>query len=160
MNKKLIPAYVLSAFNLILIAVSVGLSLYTVIFLPIFFIALFFTIKGSLRGWFVWVGCICFLIYFSVRNISSLDNIWHLFIVYHPAVSLIIFLTSAASLFVALMLADIKSNTSPLMNKIPVKLTASLLLLLVFQMLWKVIVDIYGFEYGLGFRNFLREVYS
>ncbi len=99
MNKRLLPAYILSAFNVILIAVSVGLSLYTFIVVPIFFIALFFTIKGSVRGWFVWVGCICFLIYFSVQNVSDFNPICKIFFVYHPFFSFIIFLTSIISLY-------------------------------------------------------------
>ena len=93
-------------------------------------------------------------------NISSLNETYLVFIVYNPAVSLIIFLTSVASLFVALINANIKSSTSPLMHIVPAKLTASFLFLLVSQILWKVIVDIYGFEYSLGFEHFLREVYS
>ena len=120
MNKKLITAYIFSAFNVLLIAVSVGFSLYTFIFVPIFIIALFFTIKGNLRGWFVWVGCICFLVDFSARNISnesyipsflrrsSLISLSFLNFHYFPRHNSHVF--------------DIKTITLPLINRVPGKL--------------------------------------
>ena len=41
-EQELLPAYILSAFNVVLIAVSVGLSLYTFIVVPIFFLVTHF----------------------------------------------------------------------------------------------------------------------
>ncbi len=147
MNKRLSLAYVLSAFNVILIAVSVGLSLYTFIFLPIFFIALFFTIRGNLRGWFVWVGCICSLIYFSSQNISSINSMLRFHFIYNPFVSLAIFISSVIALFIILMTSNTKQITSPLIDRMPKKTTLLLLLWLFLSPLRKAIVDIYGFSF-------------
>ncbi len=148
MNKKLITAYVLSSLNVLFIAASVGFSLYTFIFVPIFVVALFFTIRGNLRGWFVWVGCICFLIYFSAQNISSVNPMCRFFFVYNPFVALIIFLSSFVSLLIVLWSSDIRSITSPLIDRIPTRLTAFLLLALLLYSLWMVITDLYGFEFN------------
>jgi hypothetical protein len=147
MNKRLIPAYVLSAFNVILIAVSVGLSLYTVIVVPIFFIALFFTIRGSVRGWFVWVGCICFLIYFSAEGITDHIPLMRLFFIYNPLVSLYIFVSSIIALTIVLWSFDIKSMTSLLTDIVPPNLTASLFFVLVLNTFWGVFVDLSRFEF-------------
>jgi|GEM_PF-5778599 len=147
MNKRLLPAYVLSSFNIILIAVSVGISLYTVIFLPIFFIALFFTIKGNLKGWFVWVGCICFLIYFSAEGIIYHIPLIRLFFIFNPLVSLFILVSSIISLTIVLWSFDIRSITSPLMDIIPPNLMASLLFVLVFRTLLGVFAGLSRFEF-------------
>ncbi len=159
MNKKLITAYVLSSLNVLFIAASVGFSLYTFIFVPIFVVALFFTIRGNLRGWFVWVGCICFLINFSAQNISRVNEIYHLFLVYHPFISLPIFLSSVISLFVVLLSSDTKLYTSSLLDRTPIKTTALILLVLLTYTVWPAISSLYGFKYS-GTVDLVRSLYT
>jgi hypothetical protein len=72
----------------------------------------------------------------------------NLFFVYRPSVLLFILLSSVISLSIVLRSVDIKSICSPLMDRVPVKPTALLLIVLVLYTLGKVIADIYGFEFN------------
>jgi hypothetical protein len=55
---------------------------------------------------------------------------------------------------IALILANIKSSVSPLMHRVPVKLTALLLILPILYTLWRGIPELCGFEYS------PKEIYS
>jgi hypothetical protein len=71
MDKKLIAAAILSVIGAVIMALILGLSLYTVILLPAFVIVLVVNIWGGQRAKAVWLGFLLYLVVFILPSLVA-----------------------------------------------------------------------------------------